>query len=135
MTLASNSSRGSIRNRLNRKSTPSLWDMRRILPRCGPSTIKERAAHAVVLRCEVHKWYQMPDLKDFEISRISSGVARSRWSGGSVQPVRLRPGIYVSYGLEPDRPRPDLVAAGNASARDAGMACVEAMEPGSECAS
>ncbi len=67
----------------------------------------------------------LPHSRIGEVPR--SRVARSRWFWSSVQPVRLRPGIYVSYGLEPDRPRPDLVAADNVSARDAGMACVEAM--------
>lgn len=67
----------------------------------------------------------LPHSRIGEVPR--SRVARNRWFWGSVQPIRLRPGSYVSYGLEPDRPRPDLVAVEDTSVLEIRVACVAAM--------
>lgn len=54
-------------------------------------------------------------------------LARHAWFWRIVQPVRLRPGLYVSYGAAPVSPQPDLTIAEPTSASAGRAAVVAAM--------
>lgn len=57
----------------------------------------------------------------------TSSFNRRQWYLKSVLPIRLKPGIYVSFGRVPDNLRPDLILDSVASVDDAAARCVAAM--------